>query len=144
MFGNSDKANASKSISLIGKSAQLEGKISFSGSLEIEGKVLGDITAEDNSKSEVIVREHGVVEGQIESPSVVVNGKVVGDIYASDQLFIAAKAVIEGSVHYRLIEMEKGAQISGNMLHRSSPQKDSASNSNDSESLDSKANPAVV
>lgn len=119
MFGNgNNKSTSTKSVTLVGRGAQFEGKVRFAGTLEIEGDIIGDISADESSKSEVIVREHGVVEGQIQSPRVVVNGKVVGDIYASDQLFIAAKAVIEGSVHYRLIEMEKGAQISGSMLHR--------------------------
>jgi cytoskeletal protein CcmA (bactofilin family) len=65
---------------------------------------------------------------------------VNGDIYASDQLYIAAKAVVEGSVHYRLFEMEKGAQISGNMVHRSGPSKDSKPSSDITEVMDNGVN----
>ena len=82
MFGNtSNKNNSPKSITLIGRGAEIEGKIRFAGTLEIEGNITGDISADESAKSEVIVREHGMVEGQIQSPRVVVNGKVVGDIY---------------------------------------------------------------
>lgn len=144
MFGNtSNKNNSPKSITLIGRGAEIEGKIRFAGTLEIEGNITGDISADESAKSEVIVREHGMVEGQIQSPRVVVNGKVVGDIYASDQLFIAAKAVIEGSVHYRLIEMEKGAQISGNMLHRAGGKKDNNLDGSDAKNISTTAEVVV-
>lgn len=123
MFNNSAKKSGSGSVTLIARNTSIDGKINFAGFLNIEGHVKGDISAEENSKSEVIVLEHGVVEGQVSAPRVIVNGHVVGDIYATDQLYIAAKAVVEGSVHYRLIEMEKGAQISGNMVHRSASAK---------------------
>lgn len=123
MFSNSGKKGGSGSVTLIARNTSIDGKVNFSGFLNIEGRIKGDIVAEESSKSEVIVLEHGVVEGQVSAPRVIVNGHVVGDIYATDQLYIAAKAVVEGSVHYRLIEMEKGAQISGNMVHRSAGSK---------------------
>jgi cytoskeletal protein CcmA (bactofilin family) len=142
MFSNSPKKSGSGSVTLIARNTSIEGKVNFSGFLNVEGHIKGDILAEESSKSEVIVLEHGVVEGQVQAPRVIVNGHVVGDIYASDQLYIAAKAVVEGSVHYRLIEMEKGAQISGNMVHRAGTSKqqkpDSGSSSGGiSEVLDS-------
>lgn len=132
MFNNSGKKGGSSSVTLIARNTSVDGKVQFSGFLNIEGRVKGDIVAEENSKSEVIVLEHGVVEGQVSAPRVIVNGHVVGDIYATDQLYIAAKAVVEGSVHYRLIEMEKGAQISGNMVHRAAGAKQQKSDSDSS------------
>jgi cytoskeletal protein CcmA (bactofilin family) len=132
MFNSSSKKGGSGSVTLIARNTSVDGRVNFSGFLNVEGNVKGDIVAEESSKSEVIVLEHGMVEGQISAPRVIVNGHVVGDIFATDQLYIAAKAVVEGSVHYRLIEMEKGAQISGNMVHRSAGSKQQKSDSGSS------------
>lgn len=132
MLGNSGKKGGSGSVTLIARNTSIEGKVDFAGFLNVEGHIKGDIVAEESSKSEVIVLEHGIVEGQISAPRVIVNGHVKGDIYATDQLYIAAKAVVEGSVHYRLIEMEKGAQISGNMVHRSAGSKQQKADSGSS------------
>lgn len=117
MFGNSAKQSSVGGVTLVARNTRVVGTLHFTGVLNIEGTIEGDIFAEDGTKSEVAVLEHGVVKGQIKSPRVVINGHVQGDIHASGQLFVAAKAVIEGSVHYRLIEMEKGAEISGNIIH---------------------------
>lgn len=116
MFSSS-KSSHSTGVTLIARNTQIKGTVQFSGTLNIEGFIQGDVDAAAESKSEVAVLEHGKVEGEIRAPRVIVNGRVKGDIHSSDQLYIASKAIIEGSVHYRLIEMEKGAQISGSILH---------------------------
>ena len=87
MFSNSGKKGGSGSVTLIARNTSIDGKVNFSGFLNIEGRIKGDIVAEESSKSEVIVLEHGVVEGQVSAPRVIVNGHVVGDIYATDQLY---------------------------------------------------------
>lgn len=116
MFSGSKTSHAT-GVTLIARNTQIKGRVEFSGTLNIEGLIEGDVFATSEGKSEVAVLEHGQVSGEISAPRVIVNGRVKGDIHSSDQLYIASKAVIEGSVHYRLIEMEKGAQISGNILH---------------------------
>lgn len=144
MFSNSSKNAGRKTETIIARNASIEGTVNFTGFLNVEGKVVGDISADDTSKSEVVILEGGVVQGQVQAPRVIVNGHVTGDIYASDQLYIAAKAVVEGSVHYRLIEMEKGAQISGNMVHRSASPKDANTGSGLGETLDNGVNKALA
>ena len=128
MFSSS-KSSPSSGVTLIARNTQIRGTVEFSGTLNIEGFIQGDVDAASESKSEVAVLEHGKVEGEIRAPRVIVNGRVKGDIYSFDQLYIASKAVIEGSVHYRLIEMEKGAQISGSILHGAANSADSKQSS---------------
>ena len=119
MFGKKEKVMgfAAGSTTLISKSAELSGDINFSGNLEIEGTVRGNINAAPGSDARVRIMEKGVVEGEIRVPSVVVNGRVVGDVYAGKHVELAAKAVVEGNVHYQLIEMVKGALVNGNLVY---------------------------
>ena len=58
-----------------------------------------------------------VVEGEIRAPHVTINGEVRGNVYSSDRLVLAARAVVSGNVHYRLLEIVVGARIDGVMQH---------------------------
>lgn len=107
----------SSSHTLISKGTRILGDIHFSGDLQIEGKVQGNIIVEGGNDAKLVVADKGVVEGEIRVPVVVINGKVIGDVYSSKHLELAAKAVVEGNVHYQLIEMVKGAQVNGSLVY---------------------------
>jgi len=62
------------------------------------------------------VSEHGVIDGSVEAPSVVLNGRVNGDIFGRERVILGAKARVQGNVHYSIIEMALGAQISGRLV----------------------------
>lgn len=119
MFGSkSSSKNANGVETLIARNTAIEGKVKFTGTLTIEGSVKGDIVSTENTKGSVVrITTDGRVEGEVHSPDVVINGHVRGDVYAAGQLILASDAVVDGNVHYNLIEMEKGAQINGNMVH---------------------------
>ena len=114
------------STTLISKDTEIEGNISFSGDLEIQGLVRGSISATPDSNATVRVVEGGCVEGEIHAPKVIVNGKVVGDIHCAEHVELAAKATVEGDVYYKLIEMVKGSQINGKLLYAGAEQKPAA------------------
>ncbi len=107
--------------SLLCAATKVEGNIYFSGDFYLEGRVQGNIYAEEGKPSKLIVAETGVVEGEIHAFNVVVNGHVRGAIYSSKHLELAAKAVVEGAVHYQTIEMVKGAQLKGQMHSSTRP-----------------------
>ncbi len=108
---------ASGSTTLISKSTELVGDIHFNGNLEIEGRVRGNIYAEEGSDARVRIMEKGLVEGEICVPTIVINGAVHGDVHSSKHIELAAKAAVQGNVHYNMIEMVKGAQVNGSLLY---------------------------
>lgn len=102
---------------LIAKGTCVVGEIHFSGSLEIEGQVKGNIeAASDDADACVRIRDTGVVIGQVRAPVVIVSGGVEGDIYAAKQVELASLAVVKGDIHYALLEIEKGAQVNGGFV----------------------------
>jgi cytoskeletal protein CcmA (bactofilin family) len=111
---------SSNLTSLISKATEITGDIHFSGALEVEGKVFGNIYANDDSSAEVRIRETGLVKGQIQAPLVIINGMVEGDVYSSNHIELAAKARVQGNVYYHLIEMVMGSEVNGSLSHRSS------------------------
>ncbi len=106
--------------SLIAKGMEIHGELHFSGILEIEGLVVGDIVANPDSVAEVRIREAGIVRGLIRVPVVIVNGLVEGDIYSSNHLEMAAKARVTGNVFYHLMEMVLGCWVKGQLTHMTS------------------------
>lgn len=105
------------STTLISKDSEIVGDIKFSGDLEIQGVVRGNIVAKGDSGATVRVVEGGRVEGEIHAPKIIINGEVNGDIHSGEHVELAAKANVAGNVHYTLIEMVKGAQVNGNLVY---------------------------
>ncbi|MGH8206284.1 MAG: bactofilin family protein, partial [Steroidobacteraceae bacterium] len=65
---------------------------------------------------------HGVIEGSVQAPDVLVNGRVNGDIFGSERVVLGSKAKVQGNVHYGVIEMALGAEISGKLIPQCSRQ----------------------
>jgi len=101
--------------SLLCAATKVVGDIHFSGDFYLEGSLKGNIYAEEGKPAKLIVTETGFVDGEIHAPNVIINGRVHGSIHSSKHLELAAKAVIEGAIHYQSIEMVKGAQLIGQM-----------------------------
>lgn len=138
MFNKSDdnkSLGAGIAHTLVSRTTEIVGDIHFSGELIIEGRVKGNIYAEDDSKALIRVAEKGAVEGEICVPSAIVNGLVQGDVRSAIHIELAAKAVVVGNVYYNLIEMVMGSEVNGNLMHISSNQQDAKRLSADKKKL---------
>jgi len=113
--------NTARIDTLIGKSARVEGDVIFAGGLHVDGVISGNVRAAAGVAATLSVSEHGVIEGSVEAPQVVLNGKVNGDIAAAERVVLGAKARVKGNVHYGVIEMALGAEISGKLMPRNGP-----------------------
>ncbi|WVM90688.1 polymer-forming cytoskeletal protein [Halopseudomonas pachastrellae] len=107
-----DIGGFSGKTTIIAQDAELIGDLRFVGAVQVDGRVVGNIEAQDGL---VRISEHGYVEGSIKAPHVVINGQVCGDVQALEHLELDAKARISGDLHYRSMEMVMGAQISGQL-----------------------------
>jgi cytoskeletal protein CcmA (bactofilin family) len=114
-------AAASNGTTLVSRDTEIIGDVHFSGDLEVQGVVKGNIVAKGGGAAVVRVIEGGRVEGEVRAPHVVVNGHIVGDVHAAEHIELAAKAQVEGNIHYQLIEMVKGAQLNGSLVYCGKP-----------------------
>ncbi|HLQ13327.1 MAG TPA: polymer-forming cytoskeletal protein [Steroidobacteraceae bacterium] len=111
------RENTAASIdTLIGRSARVQGDIEFTGGLHVDGCVAGNVRVVPGGSASLSVSEHGVIDGSVEAPQVVLNGTVNGDILARDRVVLGAKARVRGSVSYGVIEMALGAEITGRLI----------------------------
>jgi cytoskeletal protein CcmA (bactofilin family) len=118
VFGSGEKPQSQgPANTLVSCATEIVGDVHFTGELIVEGKIKGNIYADDNSDALIRVVDTGSVEGEICVPSVVINGLVQGDVRSAKHVELAAKAVVMGNVYYNLIEMVMGSEVNGNLMH---------------------------
>ncbi|MBC5764907.1 bactofilin family protein [Ramlibacter albus] len=101
--------------SLIATGSRIEGDIKFTEGLRVDGEVFGDIRANPESSSLLVISEAATVQGEVQADHVIINGTVRGPVIARELLELQPKAQIEGDVSYRALEMHQGAVISGQL-----------------------------
>ncbi len=118
MFGRKKGFNAARIDTLVGQGTEINGDLVFSGGLHVDGKVNGNVIAEEGSTALLILSEFGRIEGEVKVPNMVLNGEIVGDVYGSTRVELAPKSRVKGSVYYNLIEMAIGAEVNGGLVHQ--------------------------
>jgi len=93
----------------LGKGTKIVGKLSFEGSVRIEGQVEGEINAQDT----LTVGESAVVKAKIIGTSVVVHGQVTGDINARTRLELRAPSKVVGNITSASLVIHEGAVFEG-------------------------------
>lgn len=115
MFGEKGEAiklteQAKEANTILDKEASFEGKMTFQGSVVIQGKFKGEIF----SDGVLIVGEGGYVEGQIEIGRILIQGDVRGNIRAKERIEINAPAVVQGDISAPSLVIKEGAVFEGN------------------------------
>ena len=106
--------------SLIGQNSEIRGDVIFKGGLHIDGKVKGNVIAEEGGGESILtLSDRGMIEGEVKVPNVVVNGTIIGDVHAMTHIEVATKARVHGNIYYSLIEMAMGAEVNGTLVHKS-------------------------
>jgi len=115
MFGRR-KVTSTRIDTLLGKTANLQGDLEFSGGLHLDGRINGNVRSSAEDGGALSVSESGFIEGSVQVTNIVMNGTVNGDMYARDRLVLGEKARVNGNVHYGVIEMASGAVITGKLI----------------------------
>jgi cytoskeletal protein CcmA (bactofilin family) len=115
MFGRR-KQTSTRIDTLLGRTANLNGDLEFSGGLHLDGRVNGNVRSNAEDGGALSVSESGFIEGRVEVTNIVMNGTVNGDMCARERLVLGGKARINGNVFYGVIEMAPGAVITGKLI----------------------------
>ncbi len=101
--------------SLIGEGTVVQGSIVFTQGLRIDGQVIGNVSAEGEDGSILVISDNARVQGRVSASHVIINGEVCGPVVCTDILELQPKARITGDVRYELLEMHPGAQVEGEL-----------------------------
>jgi cytoskeletal protein CcmA (bactofilin family) len=93
----------------LGQGSRVEGKLTFEGSVRIDGQVEGEISAQDT----VIIGEGAEVTAQIHANSIVVQGRVNGDLTARKRVELKAPAALVGNINTPSLIIHEGVVFEG-------------------------------
>ncbi len=100
--------------SLVGEGTVVQGDLSFSDGLRIDGEVHGNVIA-TGAGSLLVVSEKARVLGEVKAAHVIIAGEIKGPVHSSELLELQPKARIVGNVRYEVLEMHPGATIEGEL-----------------------------
>jgi cytoskeletal protein CcmA (bactofilin family) len=118
------KAQAAGEITtLLGRGATFEGKLTFEGTVRIDGRFKGEVFSDDT----LVIGEGAQVEAQIDIGEVIVQGTVIGNIQAKRSIEIHAPGRVKGDLHTPVLQIDKGVVFEGRSFMESAVQGRSSS-----------------
>ena len=94
---------------LLGKGTTFEGKLTFEGTVRVDGKLKGEVFSDDV----LIIGEGAYVEAEIDIGEVIIQGTVVGNVRAKRAIEIHAPGRVKGDLHTPSLQVDKGVVFEG-------------------------------
>lgn len=94
---------------LLGRGSEFEGKLTFEGTVRIDGTLKGEVFSEDV----LIVGEGARVEAEIDIGEIIVQGSVIGNIRAKRAIEILAPGRVKGDLTTPSLQIDKGVVFEG-------------------------------
>ena len=123
-----DKATGNKAV--IAAGAHFKGQIKHARSIEINGVVEADLTAD-----KVTIGPDGKFVGGINADLVVISGDYNGTMDAGS-IWATATAKIAGKIQYKTLQMDRGAALNCRVVHNWKPEKSTTKKQADKEAKD--------
>src|SRR5436190_23328231 len=94
---------------LLGRGATFEGKLTFEGTVRIDGRFKGEVFSDDV----LVIGEGAIVEAEIDIGEVIIQGTVMGNIKAKRSIEIHAPGRVKGDLHTPTLQIDKGVIFEG-------------------------------
>jgi cytoskeletal protein CcmA (bactofilin family) len=94
---------------LLGRGSEFEGKLTFEGTVRIDGKFTGTIITNDV----LVVGEGAKIAAEITCGTVIVHGEISGNIKAKSLVELHHPARVRGNVETPILMIEKGVIFEG-------------------------------
>jgi cytoskeletal protein CcmA (bactofilin family) len=94
---------------LLGRGSEFEGKLTFEGTVRIDGKFTGTIVTNDV----LVVGEGAKVNAEITCGTIVVHGEINGNVKAKNAVELHHPAKMRGNIEAPSLMIEKGVMFEG-------------------------------
>ena len=98
-----------KARTLIAEDVEIVGTVKCAGSIEIAGRLNGDL----NCNGTALINQSAAIKGNITADSTTVQGQINGNIAAKDRIEMKASARITGDIRAKRLTVEDGATFVG-------------------------------
>jgi cytoskeletal protein CcmA (bactofilin family) len=95
---------------LLGKGSHFDGKLTFEGTVRIDGDFSGEVFSDDI----LVVGEGGHVKAEVNIGSIIIEGTVEGNIRASRTVEIHAPGLVKGNIVTPSLFIDRGVVFEGN------------------------------
>src|SRR5262245_34994181 len=95
---------------LLGRGTSFEGKLTFEGTVRIDGRLSGEIFSDDI----LVVGEGAEVKAKIDVGTLIVEGAVEGNVRAAKLIELHTPARVKGNLETPQLFIEKGVIFEGN------------------------------
>jgi cytoskeletal protein CcmA (bactofilin family) len=97
------------STSVIDQGCEMEGRLSFVGTLVLNGKFQGELF----SSGTLLVGESGHIQGEVQADVTIVSGEITGNIVARERVELRGHARIYGDIVTPVLILEEGVVFDG-------------------------------
>ena len=94
---------------LLGRGSEFDGKLTFEGTVRIDGKFTGSIVSNDV----LVVGEGAKISAEITCGTIIVHGEINGNIKAKSSVELHHPAKVRGNIETPVIMIEKGVMFEG-------------------------------
>jgi cytoskeletal protein CcmA (bactofilin family) len=94
---------------LLGRGASFEGKLTFEGTVRIDGRFKGEVFSDDV----LVIGEGAHVEAEIDIGEVIIQGTVIGNVKAKRSIEIHAPGRVKGDLTTPSLQIDKGVIFEG-------------------------------
>ena len=94
---------------LLGRGSEFEGKLTFEGTVRIDGKFNGTILTDDT----LVVGEGAKVSAEVTCGTIIVHGEVVGNIRARGAVELHQPARVRGNIETPSLMVDRGVVFEG-------------------------------
>ena len=108
----------------LGSGTVYNGDLNFEGAVRIDGVFNGSITSEGT----LIIGQGAKVTGSLKVGSLVVSGYVEVDVVVTNKAVLHKSAQVQGKLSTKLLVMEEGATLDGDLSMKLSAQPEEAAN----------------
>lgn len=116
MFGRKKNSSSKHEInSHLDAKSTIKGDVTFSGGMQIQGRVYGDVKGL-SPNAVLVIGKDAVIEGSVEADFIFVDGSIIGPVKGANMVVVRPNGQITGDVHYGRIQMEEGSLIKGQLL----------------------------
>jgi cytoskeletal protein CcmA (bactofilin family) len=94
---------------LVGRGSHFEGKMTFEGTVRVDGSFAGEIVSDDT----LIIGESAEVRAELDVATVIIYGVVYGNIHATGSIELKPGAHLVGNIVTPALVVEPGAAFDG-------------------------------
>ena len=102
-----------KITSLVAKAMRVEGNLTLTEGLKVEGEVYGNIHI-TGEESTLLLSAGATISGEVKVNRAIIAGTITGNLIA-ESVTILKTAKVDGDIFYHVLKIEDGGEINGKM-----------------------------